>query len=316
MNWYWLYGVRLASSEPLACLHQADPGQPDVTITFDDAATGAAWDEGDSRWPPDAAERGVRVRLNGQQQRYEFDYRDGTRFRVGIHGDLVSALTPAGAILEDTVIYLVGPVMGFVLRLRGVVSLHASTVLIDNKAVCLCGGPGAGKSSTAAAMALRGYPILTEDVAPLDESGGALAVTPGYPRVNLWDESSSTLFGSTDALPVITPNWDKRYMPLGDAFCQKTAPLAAVYVLTARHQGRDAIISERPPSENFVGLVANTYVNYLLDPAMRAREFDVLSRLVRAVRVRSVSPPADIGRIGALCDALVADVNNALRCTA
>lgn len=262
-------------------------------------------------WPQEAGRRSLRVLLNEPEQRYELEYRDRTRFRVSFRGDRVGALTPPGDTIEDTLIYLVGPVMGFVLRLRGVVSLHASTVLIGDKAVCLCGAPGAGKSSTAAALALRGYPILTEDVAPLDDGEGALTVRPGYPRVNLWRESCSALGGSADALPVISPNWTKRYLPLGDAFWQERAPLAAVYVLTARHQGCEAIISERPPSERFVALVANTYVNYLLDSAMRAHEFDILSRLVRTVPVRFVSPPADIGRIGALCEALVADVAQA-----
>lgn len=310
MNSYWLYGLRLASNEPLTCLTPADPGQPDVSVSFHSATSAdSVWCQGEgSPWHPEAERRGLRVRLNSHEERYEFEYWDRTRFRVNVRGDSVGALTPPGARIEDTLIYLVGPVMGFVLRVRGVVSLHASAVLVGNKAVCVCGGPGAGKSSTAAAMALRGYPILTEDVAPLDDGEGALAVRPGYPRVNLWGESSSALFGSTEALPVITPNWDKRYMPLGDGFWQKTAPLAAVYVITARHQGRDAIISERPPSESFVALVANTYVNYLLDRSMRAHEFDVLSRLIRTVPVRFVSPPADIGRIGALCDALEADV--------
>jgi hypothetical protein len=45
----------------------------------------------------------------------------------------------------------------------------------------------------------------------------------------------------------------------------------------------------------------------LLDAAMRAREFDVLRRLVAHIPIRLVNPTDDIANIGSLCDALVQD---------
>ena len=50
-----------------------------------------------------------------------------------------------------------GPVFAFVLRLRGAVTFHASAVRIGD-AVAFLGPQGAGKSTTAAALALRGCP--------------------------------------------------------------------------------------------------------------------------------------------------------------
>ena len=40
--------------------------------------------------------------------------------------------------------------------------------------------------------------------------------------------------------------------------------------------------------ESLLTLLANTYVGYLLDAAMRGREFDSLGRLVASVPVRQV----------------------------
>ena len=54
-------------------------------------------------------------------------------------------------------------------------------------------------------------------------------------------------------------------------------------------------------------LVRNSYVNYLLDCAMRAREFEVLGKLVRCVPVRRVVPHADPARLPALCQAILKD---------
>jgi hypothetical protein len=54
-------------------------------------------------------------------------------------------------------------------------------------------------------------------------------------------------------------------------------------------------------------LVANTYVNYLLDREMRTTEFDVLRRLLAEVPVRRVRPTADPSGIFALREAIAAD---------
>ena len=111
--------------------------------------------------------------------------------------------------------------------MRGVVPLHASAVAVANHAVALVGAPGAGKSTTAAAFAQRGFPVLSDDLAALTERENQFFVQPGYPRVNLWPDSVSALFGSHDALPPITPTWEKRYMALDrDGRHFETNPLA------------------------------------------------------------------------------------------
>jgi hypothetical protein len=96
-----------------------------------------------------------------------------------------------------------------VLRLRGIFVLHASAVAIGDRALALAGQPGAGKSTTAAAFALLGYPVLSEDVVPVFEQGDILVVHAGYPHIRLWPDSVKLLLGSSDALPRIIPSWDK-----------------------------------------------------------------------------------------------------------
>ncbi|HXB68835.1 MAG TPA: hypothetical protein VNY05_11350 [Candidatus Acidoferrales bacterium] len=240
---------------------------------------------------------------------YHFAYGDGTEFLVSPEGRRVIATIPQGSSFEDTCTYLVGPVMGFVLRLRGVVCLHASTVMIDGRAVAFCGPPGAGKSTTAAAFAQRGHAIVAEDVAALDDRGSEFFVRPGYPRINLWPHSAAALCGSEEALPQITPTWGKGYLALTGLaqFHPTPAPLAAVYMIGSRNPGATPEIRELTAVDAFMALAANTYTPYLLDAAMRAREFDVLRRLVAHVPIRLVHPPEEIANIGSLCDALLQD---------
>jgi hypothetical protein len=240
---------------------------------------------------------------------YHLVYDDGTEFLVSSEGDRIAAATPQGATLADTCTYLLGPVMGFALRLRGLVCLHASTVMIDHGAIVLCGPPGAGKSTTAAAFAQRGCAVLAEDVAALDDRGEAFSVQPGYPRVNLWPDSAAALCGVAEALPAITPNWGKRYLPLpGSAqFHPVPSPLTAIYILGSRGSQSQPEIRELTGVEALMALASNTYTPYLLDSAMRAREFEVLRRLVTQIPVRQVRPSDDLAGIGGLCDALLQD---------
>jgi hypothetical protein len=212
---------------------------------------------------------------------------------------------------EDVTNYLVGPVMGFVLRRRSILALHASAVSVAGHAVALCGESQAGKSTTAAALALRGTPVLCEDITPLMQEDGRFQVEPGYPRICLWPDAVEELFGARDALPQLTPSWEKFFLPLegrNAKFEAQRKPLGAVYMLAPRAAEANAPrIEEVGPREALLELVQNTYMNWLLDRDQRAAEFDALSKLVTQVPVRRIVPHADPGRIGELCDLILAD---------
>ena len=111
-------------------------------------------------------------------------------------GDMAENLT-----IEDMATYLLGPVLGLLLRLRGVTCLHASAVAFGETAVAFVGSEGAGKSTTAAALARRGHAILSDDIVALAEHNGSFFVHPAYPYLCLWPESVESLYGSAEALP-------------------------------------------------------------------------------------------------------------------
>lgn len=305
---YLLYGLRVSANVEMPCPSVPADAFPDVTVRLVQAMS-----EGDRLFVPQeagargAGSPGVHRRFDASRGCYELGYPDGVQFLVAASGDAVVGRTPRGGTLAGTLVYLVGAVMGLVLRLRGVVSLHASAVVVNGAAVCLCGPAGSGKSSTAAAFAMRGHPILTDDVSPLDEIDGAFFVRPAYPRVNLWPDAADALFGGSEPLPRISPDWNKRYVPLEHRFHDRPARLAAIYLLGERRACGEVLVERRSASETLFMLIANAYVNRLLDRQMRGREFEVMARLTRTTPVRFVSAPADLGRIGSLCDVVVAD---------
>ncbi len=249
------------------------------------------------------------------QERYFYGlYDDGTTFVVSPQGTQIWVTWPEDLTIEDGATYLLGPLLGFVQRLRGTVCLHASAIAIDDRVVVLVGDAGAGKSTTAAAFAQQGYPILSDDVVPLVDLGHTFLVQSAYPRIRLWNESVLALYGAAEALPRLVPThptWDKRYLDLnqtGYQFQSAPLPLAAIYDLNQRSD--DPSCPQIQPltiQEQLITLVTNTYTNYLLDKQLRAQEFELLSRLVKHIPVRQITPHQDIDRLPDLITAIVKD---------
>jgi hypothetical protein len=240
-------------------------------------------------------------------------YCDGAEFIVGRGGGAVLAVpgtVPAG----DLASYLLGPVLGFVLRLRGVTCLHASAVAIGGCAIAFLGPPGAGKSTTAAALGRLGHPVLTDDLAALTDQGDRFLVQPGFAWLRLRPASAGLLREASSSGPRLTPTTDSQYLDLdlgqpGYLFQRAPLPLAAVYLLDER---RD----EPPAADGIAGadgllaLVANTWATTVLDGVLRAEELQQLARLARAVPLRRVRPSADPAYLPHLCDMIIADTRD------
>ena len=265
-----------------------------------------------SPYPDSDGQPSLRVARLADGAYIVFCYSDGARFVIDRNGHELWADWPEGYCIEDAATYLVGPVLGFVLRLQGITPLHASGVAIEDHVIAFVGVAGAGKSTTAAAFAHLGFAVVSDDVVTLQDYRGGLFVAPGYPRVNLWPDSVLALLGSEDALPRITPTWGKRYLSLDQTKCRfesRRLPLGAVYFLGERDSGRSVpLIEEVPAGDALLALVANTYVNYVLDRGMREREFELLSRLVAQVPIRKITPSSDTACLPLLCQTIAEDV--------
>lgn len=242
-----------------------------------------------------------------------FRFYDGTDFVIDRDGNRIWATWPEPLTLEDTATYLVGPVLGFILRLIDTTCLHASAVAIDSRAVAFVGSPGSGKSTTAAAFAKLGYAILSDDIVALSEQAGYFVAQPGYPRLNLWPDSASATCGSAGVLPRITPTWDKRYLDLSSdrrRFQPQPLRLAAVYIFGARTDDPSApFVDSLPAHRGLIELIGNSYANHLLDHRQRAEEFSVLGRLANALPLRRLIPNADPSHLPLLCHSVLDDVH-------
>jgi hypothetical protein len=314
---YSAFALRLHSNIPIPGLTAtADlSGSPDIEVHLCSSP-----DDGDrepsepeeliytSAYTDEFGEPALRVWQIGEGKYLRLDYYDGVRFWLDRSGRNAWGVWPDSSSLENATTYLVGPVLGLLLRLRGVMCLHASAVAFGDRAVAFVGSEGAGKSTTAAALAQRGHAVISDDVVALVETEGRFSVLPAYPHLSLWPDSVKLLYGPDKTFPTLSPDWGKQFLSLAAnrlKFEQRSLPLGAIFVLGQRSSDSRAPFFERMPNkEALLSLVTNSFATNLLDPEMRAREFSLLGRLLSVVPIRQLRPPEAAAQISRLCEAI------------
>lgn len=257
-----------------------------------------------SPYVDDAGNPALRMWKSPDGRYLRLEYFDGTQFWLERAGKEIWATWPESSTLEDACSYLVGPVLGILLRMRGVTCLHASAVALNGEALAFVGMEGAGKSTTAAAFAREGDGVLSDDVVALQENESKFLVVPAYPHVCLWQESVAMLYGSADALPPFSKGWEKQRLSLGNGetrFQSQPLSLGAIYFLGERRSEDAPLVETVRPQAALLSLITDSFASSTLDREMRAREFDVLGRLVTRVPVRRVFAHSDGLRIHELC---------------
>lgn len=310
---YRLFGLVAETDRSLPDLpRDAEAGAPDVRIWLGRVPAEAFPPLPEEPWyrsPRLAADEAPTVRVwRRADGGFRLRYADGCAYRVDAAGTAVACTWPPHFTVEDAATYLLGPVFGLLLRLRGVPALHAGAVAVGGRALAVCGPPRAGKSTTAAALAARGHALVADDVLALPLRGGRVQAQPAYPHLRLWPDVVAPLFGPGAELPPLTPNWDKRLLRLDAAFRRDPLPLGAVYLLATREAGADAPrLEPLSGAQAVLALAPNAYVGWFPGREAQARELARMGQVARTVPVVRAVPHADPARLDALCALLEAD---------
>jgi len=265
-----------------------------------------------SEYKDNSGEPAIKLWKINDGQFLRLEYFDGSHFWLDREGTQIWATWPATLTLEDAATYLLGPVLGLLLRLRGVTCLHASAVSLGDSAVAFAGSEGAGKSTTAAALAQQGCPVISDDVVALTEANGIFYVYPAYPYLCLWPESTEMIYGAADALPRLSENDEKQCLSLNKRnlrFEDRLLPLKAIYMLGERRSHAAPKIEAISAQQSILALVTNTFATIVLDGPMRAREFETLGRLIPTVKIRRIFAHQNPEHLDELCRLIREDVN-------
>jgi hypothetical protein len=169
-------------------------------------------------------------------------------------------------------------------------------VVSGSRAIAFAGPSGSGKSTITSVFLKKGFKCLTDDVLAIDETGGRMMVQPGLPRIRLWDDAARAIHGAAGDLPLLLPDWEKRYIDLDDdtrRFHREPARLSAIYLLGERTSKSGCSTTDLSPRESLIALVGNTYRNDVLPRELRAAELAALSKLVAHVPVRRLAMSND-----------------------
>ena len=203
-------------------------------------------------------------------------------FWIRADGAVIKAVSRSASI--DTIEQLLlDQVLPQALNLRGLCSLHASSVVIDEAAVAFVGASGEGKSTLAAAFVPPAR-LVGDDCLTLQVRDREVIALPSYPSVRLRDDSAQR--HSAERRPVSARmTWKYRV-----DVSQVTQPvsLRRVYLLSRHDEVR---IRERSPVTTLGEMIRHVH---RLDPEDRSslhRELATLSDVLERVPARELAYP-------------------------
>lgn len=297
MFFYLAYGLILKSNLAIPGLQKTyDFNQPDVTINL--------------KYPI----KNILKQPNWQEKIHYLDFQDGTKYLVNHQANEIWANWRDDETLESATTYLTGPILGFILSLRGITCLHASAIAINGKAIVFTGDSNAGKSTLAGIFAKQGFPVLSDDIVAITPENSHFLVQPAYPRIRLWSSSVVLLYNTESALPLIAPKhptWDKRYLDLNQLglYQSQPLPLKGIYLIGDRqNEGTAPRIEEISSTEKMVNLLANTYATYEFDKKMQINDFQVLGKIAKQVKIKRLISYKNPNYLDKLCDIIVNDL--------
>jgi hypothetical protein len=276
---YWAFGLGIHSELPLAGLVEA-AAAPEVCVRWGDPA----------QFPTGFNGAVAHLHINRQEaimalpEVATLAIRDGREIQV---------FAPPATDRHMLARHIVGNVLAILLFQRGYLVLHASTVRVDGRAVAFLGEPGAGKSSTAAALVRQGHGLLADDAAALQSCSPPALVVPGFPRLRLSPQVAQALGYAVEALVPAGPTDDKLILPADGAFEPEPAALERVYVL---ERGDPFQIEPLPASQAVVHFIRHSVpVRFLLpgDPA----HLDHCLRLARWLPAFRLTIPAGLSHL-------------------
>ena len=240
----------------------------------------------------------------GSRSRYYLRIQGVGRYLVSEGQEIVVSPEP-GVLALDVRGYLLGALFVVLCQQRGLLPLHASALSSERGVVAFPGRSGQGKSSLAAHLAQRGFPVLADDVCLIDplQADGTMVI-PTAPWLKLWRNSLETLGRSADKLDRVFSDDDKYRLPLAPAV--QAEPLRFLIFLEVREQPSTAVTIEDISPAAAIPLLMNlTHHAYLLEATgQREESFLRCSRVSAHVRAYRLLRPWGLTHLPATLDAL------------
>lgn len=203
--------------------------------------------------------------------------------------------------------FILGAIISILLRQRGLLVLHASSVAINGEAVAFIGESGWGKSTLAEAFHSQGYSILTDDVMAVSLDASQPLVIPSFPQVRLWSDTAAAVGHIPGSLPELNIQTPKLSHILSDGFVQTPLPLKRIYVLDF---GADFKIIPVDTQTSFVELMRHSREVQALNTPEQMNDYLYLcTNLLKQVPVYRLQRKRSLSALSNLVDLIVSDIS-------
>ena len=202
--------------------------------------------------------------------------------------------------------YLLGPAFSALLYQRGKLLLHGSAVAINGGVVAFFGGPGWGKSTTAAAFHARGHQVVADDEIVVEFTDAGAMVVPAFPQFKLWPDAATAVGANPDDLPRLHEDFEKRVRKVTDGFNFTTLPFRRGYVLS---MGRALRIEPLSQQHAMMELVRHSLGTRLLAAGGRDRHFLQCAEIARRVPISQLERRRALDELGDLVTLVEEDLD-------
>jgi len=213
-------------------------------------------------------------------------------------------------------IQLLGSVLSYWLERQGLPTIHASANNVDGCAVAFLSSNKGGKTSLAASLMQAGYPLITDDVMPIELHNDQIICRPGYPTMRMWPDEAEHFIGHSEDLPIVHPQLSKRRVFVGSdtfgSFYDMHAPLSCLYIperIETALKGSKIEIMQLSQAEGLIELVRHSFISRMVERlGWQPRRLEIFTKIVLNLPIRRLIYPSGYKNLSKVCNSILDDV--------
>lgn len=213
-------------------------------------------------------------------------------------------------------IQFLGTVLSYWLEKLGIIAIHASAVKVDDKSIGFLSSNKGGKTSIAASLMKKGFPLITDDILPLDVNNNHVLSRPGYPTMRMWPDEAEYFLGHSEGLPLVHPKLSKRRVFVGSngfgSFCDHILELQCLYIPKRYDNLKispNIIIEQLSPLEGVLELIKHSFSPYLVE-SMGWQKVRIVkfAKIIKKIPIKSLNYPSGYKYLPMLCESILEDL--------
>ena len=211
---------------------------------------------------------------------------------------------------EDALrLFTLGAGLGVLLHQRRLLVFHASSVAIHDKSVGIIGAKGWGKSTTAALLCQRGYPLISDELLAIrfDEQSQPW-VMPSSPQIKLWEDALIGI-GTDPRSAVRVRSGIDKFSVYAKSVPSRKFILHSLYLLDS---GKKLSIQPMSIREAFFGIIPHLYIHRFGTPFLLETNahwaFKQLNLLLKKIAVKRLLRQYDFSQLPDITQKIEQDI--------